>query len=79
MLVTRAALPCSQLVASQLADDVPGADLPPDGATVADWITFGDAQTGQLDKSNANRRAALDVIRRCEARDRAVDQQLKAR
>jgi hypothetical protein len=77
--VTRAALPCSQLVASQLTEDVPGADLPPDGASVADWITFGDAQTGQLDKSNANRRAGYDIIRRCEARDRAVDAQLKAR
>ncbi|TCP36560.1 hypothetical protein [Sphingomonas sp. BK235] len=46
---------------------------------MADWVTFADAQTGQLDKANAYKRASLDVIRRCEARDRAVDQQLKAR
>lgn len=61
-----------------LSLDVPPADLPPVGASLADWIAFGDAQTGQLDKSNTYRRAASDVIRRCEARDRALDQQLKA-
>ncbi|MBB5725063.1 hypothetical protein FHS97_000971 [Sphingomonas endophytica] len=48
-------------------------------ASLADWIAFGDAQTGQLDKANSYRRASLDVIRRCEARDRALDQRLKAR
>jgi hypothetical protein len=30
-------------------------------------------------KANIFKRASLDIIRRCEARDRAVDQQLKAR
>lgn len=62
-----------------LAADVAAADLPPVGATLADWIAFGDAQTAQLDKSNTFRRAGFDVIRRCEARDRALDRQLKAR
>ena len=77
--ISRAALPCSDLVQGPLAADVAPADLPPDPATVADWQVFGDAQTGRLETSNLYRRAALDVIRRCEARDRAVDQQLKAR
>lgn len=62
-----------------LSDDVSPADLPPVDASLADWIAFGDAQTGQLDKANSYRRASLDVIRRCEARDRALDQRLKAR
>lgn len=78
-LVTRAALPCSDLVQGPLAADVAPADLPPDPATVADWQVFGDAQTGRLETSNLYRRAALDVIRRCEANDRAADEQLKAR
>ncbi|MEH3122425.1 MAG: hypothetical protein PGN16_10685 [Sphingomonas phyllosphaerae] len=46
---------------------------------MADWQVFGDAQTGRLETSNLYRRAALDIVRRCEARDRALDQQLKAR
>lgn len=77
--ISRAALPCSDLVQGPLAADVPAADLPPVGASLADWITFADAQTGQLEKSNLYRRVGADVIRRCEARDRALDQQLKAR
>lgn len=77
--ISRAALPCSDLVQGPLAADVPPADLPPDAAKVADWQAFGDAQTGQLEKSNLYRRSALDIIRRCEARDRQVDQQLKAK
>ncbi len=77
--ITRAALPCSDLLQGPLAADVPPADLPPDPATVADWQVFGDAQTGRLETANLYRRASLDIIRRCEARDRAVDAQLKAR
>ncbi len=77
--INRAALPCSDLVQGPLATDVPPADLPPDPATVADWQVFGDAQTGRLETSNLYRRAALEIVRRCEARDRQLDQQLKAR
>ena len=77
--INRAALPCSDLVQGPLAADVPPADLPPDPATVADWQVFGDAQTGRLETSNLYRRATIDIIRRCEARDRQLDQQLKAR
>ncbi|WP_292959694.1 hypothetical protein [Novosphingobium sp. UBA1939] len=46
-----------------------GAPLP--GAReVADWIAFGSAQTGQLDKANDRYRAAAGIIARCELRDR---------
>ena len=42
----------------------------PDGETVGDWIAFGDAQTGQLDKANDRYRSGVGIIERCEARDR---------
>jgi hypothetical protein len=50
---------------------VPGAPLP-DGDTVGDWIAFGDAQTGQLDKANDRTVTAIGIVERCEARDRAA-------
>jgi hypothetical protein len=50
---------------------VPGAPLP-EGPTVADWISFADQQTGQLDKANDRTLAAIGIIERCEARDRAA-------
>jgi hypothetical protein len=48
---------------------VPGAPLPA-GETVGDWIAFGDAQTGQLDKANGRTADAIGIVERCEARDR---------
>lgn len=42
----------------------------PDGETVGDWIAFGDAQTGQLDKANDRYRSGVGIIERCELRDR---------
>jgi len=48
---------------------VPGAPLP-DGNAAGDWIAFGDAQTGQLDKANDRYVAGVGIIERCEARDR---------
>ena len=77
--INRAALPCSALVQGPLASDVPGAPLPGDTAAVGGWIAFADAQTGQLDKANAYRRAGLDIVRACEARARDVDAQLTKR
>jgi hypothetical protein len=47
---------------------VPGADLPA-GKIVGDWIAFGDAQTGQLDKANGRTADTIGIVRRCEARD----------
>lgn len=39
---------------------------------IAEWIKFGDAQTGQLDKANERTSVTIGIIRRCEARDRAA-------
>lgn len=50
---------------------MPGAPLP-DGETVGDWIQFGDAQTGQLDKANDRTISAIGIVERCEERDKAV-------
>ena len=44
----------------------------PQGNIVADWVAFGDAQTGQLDKANGRIADALAIIGRCEARDAAA-------
>lgn len=48
--------------------DTPGAPLPATN-TVGEWETFGAAQTGQLDKANADKTSALAVIEACEKRD----------
>ena len=37
---------------------------------MADWIVFGDAQTGRLDIANGRTADSLAIIERCEARDR---------
>jgi hypothetical protein len=60
---------CSSLLPPDWRAGVPGADLP-QGNTVGDWITFGDAQTGQLDKANDHYSAGIGIVERCEARDR---------
>jgi hypothetical protein len=44
----------------------------PEADTVADWISFADQQTGQLDKANDRALAAIGIIERCEARDQAA-------
>lgn len=66
-----AAIPaaCSTLIPDSWRAGVPGAPLP-DGGAVGDWIAFGDAQTGQLDKANGRTTDAIGIIERCEARDR---------
>jgi hypothetical protein len=62
---------CSSLVPESWRAPVPGAPLP-EGATVGDWIAFGDAQTGQLDKANGRTTDAIGIVERCEARDAAA-------
>lgn len=54
------------------AEGVAGADLPPAGATVGDWISFGDEQTGRLDMANDRTRSAIGIVARCESRDAAA-------
>lgn len=60
---------CSTLLPTEWLAGVQSAPLP-DGNTVGDWIAFGDAQTGQLDKSNERYKAGVGIVARCEARDR---------
>ncbi len=59
---------CAELLPSEWRSPVPGAPLPA-GETVADWISFADAQTGQLDKANDRTTSAIGIVERCEARD----------
>lgn len=44
----------------------------PAGKTAGDWIGFGVAQTGQLDKANNQTKDAVKIVQKCEARDKAV-------
>lgn len=69
-------MPCSKLIPPQLRADVPGADLPPEDATVGDVYVALDEQTGKLDTANSYKRAAIDIVEACESRDAAVDAQL---
>ncbi|HEY0623164.1 hypothetical protein [Sphingomonas sp.] len=43
---------------------------------MGDWIAFGDAQTGQLDKSNIDKAAAIEVVEACEKRDREAEKKI---
>ena len=63
---------CSSLLPEEWLKGVPSADLDNGGAQVGDWIKFGDAQTGQLDKANERYAAGVGIIRRCEERDRVA-------
>ena len=69
---------CSSLLPNEWANGVAGAPLP--GAReVGEWIAFGAAQTGQLDKANDRYNAAIGIVARCEARDREAVKQSKKR
>ncbi|WP_336981589.1 hypothetical protein [Altererythrobacter fulvus] len=69
---------CSRLLPDEWREGVPGADLPA-GQSLADWMIFGDAQTGQLDKSNDRYRAAVGIVERCEERDRQAVKSSRSR
>ena len=60
---------CSSLLPEEWLAGVPSAPLP-DGQTVGGWITFADAQSGQLDKANDRYRSGVGIVARCERRDR---------
>ncbi len=60
---------CVTLVPDSWRAGVAGAPLP-DGDTVGDWVSFADAQTGKLDQANGRTRDTIDIVSRCEARDR---------
>jgi hypothetical protein len=59
---------CSRLRPDNWRNPIAGAPLPT-GNTVGEWIAFGDAQTGQLDKANGRTADTIAIIERCEARD----------
>ncbi len=75
-----AAIPaaCASLLPDTWRVPVRGAPLP-EGSTVADWVSFADQQTGQLDKANERTLAAIGIVERCEARDRAAVRKVKRR
>jgi hypothetical protein len=73
IIYNRPASACSTLVPSTLRSDTPGASLPLDGTQGA-WVVFGDAQTGQLEKSNVDRRASIEIVEACEKRDREAEE-----
>lgn len=66
---------CSELVPEEMKRPRPGAALPAE-PTIAAWEKFGDEQTGQLDKANADK-LGYQVIERCEARDRDVIEKMR--
>jgi hypothetical protein len=56
---------------------VEAAELPTATATAGDvWVSL-DAQLGRLDVANAYKRAALETVERCEARDAATIKRLQ--
>jgi hypothetical protein len=68
-IVTAAPSSCATLLPSEWKEGVAGAPLP-EGNDIADWIVFGDAQTGKLDIANSRTRDSIGIIERCEARDK---------
>ena len=67
-VVTASSSSCSSLIPPDWAKGVEGAPLP-EGNVLADWIVFGDAQTGKLDVANGRTRDTIGIISRCEERD----------
>jgi hypothetical protein len=70
-IVTGQSAGCSSLIPSEWERGVDPADLP-SGNTVADWVAFGDAQTGRLDMANDRTVTTIGIVKRCEARDAAA-------
>lgn len=62
---------CASRVPPQLTDDVPSAALPTEN-TVGQWVAFGDAQTGQLERANDEKQTALWIVNQCEAEAKAA-------
>lgn len=66
--------PCSELVPSEYHERTKHAPLPHMGLTDLDtfknWVTFGLLEAQNVETSDDKRIAALDIIKRCEDRDR---------
>jgi hypothetical protein len=63
---------------SGLLEPTPGASLPADD-TAGEIAAFGDRQTGQLDKANADKRGARGIIQGCDAAQRKALEDAKKR
>lgn len=70
-IVTTQSAGCSSLIPDSWLQGVAASPLP-EGNSVGDWIVFGDAQTGKLDQANGRTKDAIEIQRRCEARDAAA-------
>lgn len=68
--LTQDALPCWEIIkATGLLDETPAARFPVDD-TVGEIASFGDRQTGQLDKANADKRGVVRAGDLCEGHQR---------
>ena len=68
-VVTAAPNSCASLLPGGWKIGIAGAPLP-DGNTVGDWIVFSEQQTGKLELANGRTKDAIEIIERCEQRDR---------
>lgn len=61
-----------------LRGDVESVDPPGLTSTAGDlWVAF-DGQTARLDTANTYRRAVVEIVERCEARDQAAARRITA-
>jgi hypothetical protein len=78
-IVTASAADCAALVPAEWKTGVAGAPLPAERSTVGDWVAFADVQTGRLDQANGRTRDAIEIVERCEAREREAVKKAKRR
>ena len=69
---------CSSLLPASWKEGVEGADLP-EGNTVGDWIVFGEQQTGKLEIANSRTKDSIEIVSRCEERDKLAVKQATRR
>lgn len=72
---SKVALPaegCSSLAQPILGRDTPHAVLGNSGDPALDWQLYGMAETAELNTANNDKRDGFEIIKRCEARDRAA-------
>ena len=70
-VVIASASGCSSLIPTSWEQGVAPPDLPAD-QSVGSWVSFGDAAIGKLDQANGRTGDAIEIQRRCEARDAAA-------
>lgn len=67
VILPAAATDCAEMIPDSWRVPVPGAPLPASTAG-GEWISFGDAQTGQLDKANGRTLDTISIVEKCEGR-----------